>query len=159
MKGQNHFSKCSCISSPLQLVFICLMPWKGYLTRTSSKPRTWLPERKGMSWSLITWKQLSCWDLAMLLCQLISCVRPHLPWCGYKDCIWDPTESNQWEHLFDCDDHWKPNISWVNQLVLQNQGKTKQKKTPKTRNKTKNKLHPEWSGVYQEFFRSLWSCK
>lgn len=137
MKGQNHFSKCACIPSPLQLVFICLMPWKGYLTRTSSKP-SWLPERKVMPWSLLTWKQLSCWDLAMLLCQLISCVCPPLPWCGYKGCIWEPTESTLWEHLYDCDDHWKPNISWVNQLDPQNQGKTKQnkQKQPETKQKT-----------------------
>lgn len=78
MKGHNHFSMCSCTSSPRQLVCICLMPWKGYLTRTSSRPCTWLLERKGMPWSLLTWKQLSCWDLAMLLCQLIACVAPTL---------------------------------------------------------------------------------
>lgn len=65
-----------------------------------------------------------------------------LSWCGWKAAPVTPSV-HPWEHLSDRIDHRKP-ADPGNWMVPQKQGKTEN-------------LHPEWSGGYQEFFRSIWS--
>lgn len=56
-----------------------------------------------------------------------DCVRTHLPWCGCKDCTCDP-RVRPYENIYPTVMIIESQISWVNLLVLQKQGKTKQSK-------------------------------